>query len=110
MRNNNKNWRNSYNYVNSYNPPKRRRTMRKFIKCEKYIATHIDTGERTCAILYINSGRVKVGPDVWRLSNPADCCDYPLLVFPTIDAAKRYFNFEEAPHSYLYNPEREEVS
>ena len=111
--NNNRNWRSSYHCVNNYaqsKPRAHKRKYRRFIRCEKYTATNIETGNRTCAILYINSGRVKIGDDVWRLSNPADCCDYPVLVYPSLEVAKRYYNLEEAPHSYLFNQEEKEVS
>lgn len=95
-------WRNSSDYKNKYPPNTRRRRVRSFSKCEKYICTSLDTGEFTCGVLFINSGKVKTGLDVWRLTNPADCCDYPVRTFPSLDAAMQHFRFEAAPRSFYY--------
>ena len=51
-------------------------TKRHFRKAEKFVVVDPDTGEKTCAIIFTN-GKIFVGADVWRMSNPYDICEYP---------------------------------
>ena len=104
---NTRTWRNSYNYKNKCTAHVRRRKAKPFNKCEKYICINLVTGEYTCGLLFMKSGKVKIGLDVWRLTNPADCCDYPVRAFPSLDIAMQYFRFETAPRSFYFKEPEE---
>lgn len=67
---------------------------------EKYLATEKETGKVTTASL-MRSGKVLVGDDVWRLSNKADCCEYPFKIYASMDIAKQDYIFSAAPKSML---------
>lgn len=59
--------------------------------CEKFICVDLKSGSSTTGISFPN-GKIFIGDDVWRLSNKADCCDYPY---------KRYQNRKLAEKDYL---------
>lgn len=71
-----------------------------FKKCSHYICTDRSNGSSTTGIVFPN-GRVYVGDDVWRLSNRADCCDYPYRRFNNQKLAEQYYDFKEAERSIL---------
>lgn len=62
--------------------------------CEKFVCTDLKNGTSTTGISFPN-GKTFIGDDVWRLSNKADCCDYPY---------KKYQNRKLAEQDYQLKP------
>lgn len=67
-----------------------------FRPCERYICINRKNGTYTTGIKFQN-GKVFVGDDVWRLSNRADCCDYPFRQYKNQLLAEGDFEFRDAP-------------
>lgn len=64
---------------------------RPFRKSEKFVISDSD-GKKTCAIIFEN-GKIFVGMDVWRMSNPYDTCEYPYQQISEreLNEYKRYY-------------------
>lgn len=105
-------WRNSIKYVNQVTPEygaatkynyteKKSRHHRKPRYCEKYVGYSLDNGAVTSVILFKSNGRVFVGPDVWRLSDPYDCCEYPYTAYPNMRLAMMDYLIKEDPRENI---------
>ncbi len=65
-----------------------------------YICTDRNNGISTTGIMFAN-GKVFVGADVWRMSNPADCCDYPFRRYKNMAMAEKQYEFKIVDQSVL---------
>ena len=92
--------------MNNYTPEKEKTS---FFPCKKYICRDRKTGEIVTGIQFL-SGKVKVGVDVWRLSNIADYCDYPFKSYPNLHIAELDYEFHDAPFSFKSDGETTERS
>lgn len=78
-----------------------RKTRSQFIrKCKRYICINRKDGSLTTGIVFPN-GTVYVGDDVWRMSNRADCCEYPIKHYKSLKFAEMDYDFDEAKRSFL---------
>ncbi len=74
----------------------------------KVICTERKTGRKTTGIVF-PGGKVYVGDDVWRLSNRADCCEYPFRGYVNLQVAAVDYEIREADTTfpeYAQKPER----
>lgn len=71
-----------------------RRLKPQFKVCEKIICIDLKNGSSTTGIIFPN-GNVCIGDDVWRLSNKADCCDYPYKRYNNRKLAEQDYEFKE---------------
>lgn len=110
------NWRKG-TYINQYDEicappyPNVRNRKKTFYKCQKLICVNKENGTQTCGIVFSN-GVMRIGIDVWRLSNSADCCEYPFRTYPSMDAAALDYDFRPADSTILFyrlNDESEEI-
>lgn len=72
---------------------------------EKFMAIEKETGKKTAAIT-LSRKRVAIGPDVWRMSNKADTCEYPFKVVNCFEF-EYYYRKVKAPDSFLSYEEDE---
>lgn len=109
-------WRNSVKYVNQVTPEygaakkyyyhtHQSKHHRKPRCCEKYIGYSLENGSVTSVILFKSNGKVFVGPDVWRLSDPYDCCEYPYKVYPNMRLAMLDYQIKEDPRESIVSLE-----
>ncbi len=68
-------------------------------KSQKLICTDRKTGQKTTCIVFPN-GKVYVGDDVWRLSNRADCCEYPFRGYSSLQIAAVDYDIREAEATF----------
>lgn len=100
-------WRNNISYINQYEIEntapaydKRRKPLKHCYDCQKLVCVKKNDTQTLSAIVF-SSGNVKIGKDVWRLSNPSEYCEYYVRVFKSIEEAKKEYDFFEAPASKL---------
>lgn len=86
--------------MNKRSQSKNRSLKPQFRVCERFICTDLRNGSSTTGIIF-PSGKVYVGDDVWRLSNKADCCDYPYRGYKNRKLAEQDYEFREAASSFL---------
>lgn len=80
-----------------------RRIKPQFKVCEKYICTDRKNGLSTTGIIFPN-GKTYIGDDVWRLSNKADCCDYPYKRYQSQKIAELDYEFKEVRSTFCADP------
>lgn len=76
-------------------------------KAKKIICTEKKSGRKTTGIVF-PSGKVYIGDDVWRLSNRADCCEYPFRGYVGLKVASLDYEIREAESTFPEYTEKNE--
>jgi len=75
------------------------------INCTKIVCVDKKTNRKTSGIIF-NSGKCAVGDDVWRMTNPADTCDYPFKIYQNSLEMEAKYNIEIPPETEFYEDGR----
>lgn len=76
-------------------------------RVQKIICTEKNTGRKTTGIVF-PSGKVYIGDDVWRLSNRADCCEYPFRMYTGLKTVAIDYEIREADITFPEYAEKKE--
>lgn len=99
-------WRNCISI--SRNTKDKRRYISSFKKLQKFVCRSLSDGHISTAVLF-PSGKVAIGNDVWRLSYRTDCCEYPYVMYDSLDQAKCEYSIETHPSEELIAWKTEET-
>ena len=76
------------------------RKKNKKFQCEKFICENLVSGAKTTGIRF-SSGKIKIGDDVWRLSNSADFPEYYYETYNSKEEAEKYYRIYPAQENNL---------